>query len=347
MARQIAVEQLDRFVRSALEAVDVPEQDAAVVADCLLYANLSGVDSHGIIRLPHYVRRLRNGTIKARPTIAMDQPRPAVLHVDGDDGLGHVVTNRAVTRGIEVCRDAGTALIAVGNSSHFGMAGFYLRDITDAGMVGMVTTHTDVRIVPPGARKPFAGTNPIAYGFPTSGEPLVLDFATTSVSFGKIALARAEGRSIPEDWGLDENGEPTTDPNELVGMHAIAGYKGAGLAMIVDLFSSMFSGMPFGPHINRMYEEMDAPRKLGHFITLWDIGSLIPIDQLRARVDQYIEELHGLPRRSPDVPILHPGEPEAQRRAERSQTGIPVEPGLLSELSELGRELELETSLLE
>ncbi len=347
MPKQLPVEQLDRFVRSALEAVDVPEQDASVVADCLLYANLSGVDSHGIIRLPHYVRRLRNGTIKAKPTITMHRPKQAVLHVDGDDGLGHVVTSRAVTRGIEVCREAGTALIAIGNSSHFGMAGYYLRDITDAGMVGMVTTHTDVRIVPPGARKPFAGTNPIAYGFPSGGEPLVLDFATTSVSFGKIALARAEGRSIPEDWGLDENGEPTTDPNQLVGMHAIAGYKGAGLAMIVDLFSSMFSGMPFGPHINRMYEEMDAPRELGHFITLWDIGTLIPIDQLRARIDQYIEELHGLPRRLPDVPILHPGEPEAQRRAERSVSGIPVEPGLLSELHDLGRELKLETSLLE
>jgi ureidoglycolate dehydrogenase (NAD+) len=203
----------------------------------------------------------------------------------------------------------------------------------------MVTTHTDVRIVPEGARKPFAGTNPIAFGFPTGGEPFVLDFATTSVSFGKIALARAEGRSIPADWGLDENGEPTTDPNELVGMHAIAGYKGAGLAMVIDLFCSMFTGMPFGPHINRMYEELDAPRKLGHFVALWDIGALVPIEEVRSRVDQYIQELHGLPRRSPDTDVFFPGEPEARNRAERSTSGIPIEPGLLRELRELGERL--------
>ena len=338
---------LDRFCRDTLEALGVPADDAAIVADVLVYANLSGIDSHGVIRLPHYARRLENGTIKARPAIRYDAPRPSILHVDGDDGLGHVVTGRAVERGIELCKETGTVMISIGNSSHFGMAGYYLRDITAAGLVGMVTTHTDVRIVPPGARKPFAGTNPIAYGFPTSGEPLVLDFATTSVSFGKIALARTEGRDIPADWGLDEAGEPTTDPHKLVGMHAIAGYKGSGLAMIIDLFCSMFSGMPFGPHINRMYEEIDAPRRLGHFVTLWDIGALVPVDELRKRVDQYVAELHALPRRSPDTDVYFPGEPEAIRREERRREGIPIEAGLLSELRELGTGLGVSTALLE
>lgn len=345
MATNIAYETLDRFTRATLNVAGVPEADAVLVADCLLYANLSGVDSHGIVRLPHYIRRLRNGTINPRPSITFDTPRPAILRVDGDDGLGHVITSRAVERGIGMVRETGTVTIAIGNSSHFGMAGYYLRDITAAGLVGMVTTHTDVRIVPPGARKPFAGTNPIAFGFPTSDEPLVLDFATTSVSFGKIALARAEGRTIPDDWGLDENGDPTTDPHALVGMHAIAGYKGAGLAMIIDLFSSIFSGMPYGPHINRMYEEMDAPRKLGHFITLWDIGALFPVDEIRARVDAYINELHALPRRDAGTPVLHPGEPEAIRRAERREHGIPVEPGLRSELRELGDSLGIDVVL--
>ena len=346
MATNITQEKLDRFIRATLESAGVPREDAALVADCLLYANLSGVDSHGVIRLPHYVRRLGNGTIKARPVITYDQPRPAVLKVDGDDGLGHVVTTRAVERGIEIARETGSVAIAIGSSSHFGMAGFYLRDITNAGMAGMVTTHTDVRIVPPGARKPFAGTNPIAFGFPGAGEPLVLDFATTSVSFGKIALARAEGQSIPAEWGLDEDGEPTTDPNKLVGMHAIAGHKGAGLAMIVDLFSSMFTGMPFGPHINRMYEEMDSPRKLGHFVQIWDMGAFVGADRVRSRVSEYIDELHALPRRSADTPVYHPGEPEAIRRAERSATGIPIEPGLLAELRELAGELDVDPGLL-
>ena len=333
---------LDRFVVRTLEATGVPTGDAAIVADCLTYANLSGVDSHGIVRLPHYVTRLSNGSIRANPTITIDRPRTSVLRVSGGDGLGHVVTSRALDQGLEVCRETGTAMISIGESSHCGMLGFYLRDITAAGFVGMITTHTDVRIVPEGARKPFAGTNPIAYGFPTGGEPLVLDFATTSISFGKIALARAENRPIPPEWGLDIDGEPTTDPHKLEGMHAIAGHKGAGLAMIIDLFSSMFSGMPFGPHINRMYEELEDPRKLGHFITLWDIGALVPVDTVRQRMDQYISELHALPKRSEDIDVMYPGEPEARRRADRRANGIPIEPGLLGELNKLADRLHID-----
>lgn len=340
--RRFSRQDLEGFVTRVLVRLGVPESDARLVADCLIYANLSGVDSHGIVRLPHYVTRLENRSINAMPEITMRQPRSSILSVDGDDGLGHVVTSRAVSRGMEICRETGSVMISVGNSSHFGMAGYYLRDITQAGLVGMVTTHTDVRIVPDGARKPFAGTNPIAYGFPTGGEPLVLDFATTSVSFGKIALARAENREIPADWGLDENGDPTTNPHKLEGMHAIAGHKGAGLAMIIDLFSSMFSSMPYGPHINRMYEELDAPRKLGHFISLWDIGALVPVDEVRARMDGYIAELHALPRQQPDIDVMFPGEPEARRRAERTEAGIPIEQGLLAELEQLAARIHID-----
>ena len=347
MSITVAHEGLERFVRATLETVGVPGADAAIVADCLVYANLSGVDSHGVVRLAHYVRRLSNGTIKTHPQIRIDQPRPAIMRVNGDDGLGHVVTARAVERAIQACREVGTLTVTISDSSHFGMAGFYLREITQAGLVGMVTTNTDAMIVPPGARSAFVGTNPVAYGFPTTGEPFVLDFATTLVAFGKVALARAEDQSIPPDWGVDEDGEPTTDPHKLRGMHPVGGYKGAGLAMVVDLFCSMFTGMPFGPHVNKMYLEMDAPRKLGHFITLWDIDAVVPVDEVRARIDRFISELHALPTRTPEAKLYFPGEPEALRRAARSRDGIPIEPGLLRELRELGEQLGVDTTALE
>lgn len=343
--KTISPDALRAYSEAVLRKCDVPADDAAAVTDCLLYANLSGVDSHGIIRLPHYVTRLTNGSIKSRPQITLERVKPSVVRVSGGDGLGHAVTKRAVDHAIPICREQGSVTVVIGDSSHFGMAAWYLRDITAAGFVGLVTTHTDARIVPHNARKPFAGTNPIAFGFPTEGEPFALDFATTKVSFGKIALARTEGRSIPDDWGFDENGDPTTDPHALEGMQAIAGYKGAGLAMIIDLFCSMFSGMPFGPHINRMYEELEQPRKLGHFITMWDIGALVPIGQLRTRMSEYVEELHALPRQDPNEPIYHPGEPEATRRAERSRDGIPLEPGLVGQLTELGTRLGVDTDL--
>lgn len=343
--RRIPYEKLKQYCESVFAACGVPQTDAELVTDCLLYANLSGVDSHGIVRLAHYVARLQNRTIVADARVSFETPRPTIVRVDGGDGLGHVITSKAVKRGIEVCREQGVAAITIGGSSHFGMAGYYLKAITEAGMVGMVTTHTDVMIVPTGARKRFAGTNPIAYGFPTGGEPLVLDFATSKVAFGKVAIARVENHPIPGDWGVDANGEPTTDPHALSGLHPVAGHKGSGLAMVIDLFSSIFSGMPYGPHINRMYEEMDASRKLGHFVTLWDVDALFPLADVRARLDQYIQELHALPRVDPDQPIYYPGELEAIRRKERLESGIPIGEGLIEELAEVGSSLGVNTEL--
>lgn len=339
--RYIPFDVLERFTRTTLLRSGVPEQDAAIVADCLLYANLCGVDSHGIVHLGHYLQRLANGSTNAKPDIRYSQPRRGLLQVDGGDGLGHAVMAHAIDHGIEVCRAEGNVAIVVGNSSHFGMAAYHIRKITQAHLVGMILTHTDARIVPTGARKPFFGTNPLAFGFPSSHEPLILDFATSSVPFGRISVANAEGRSIPLDWGLDQDGDPTTDPGKVVGLHPIAGHKGSGLAMVVDLFCSMFTGMSYGPHINRMFEDLDHPRKLGHFIALWDIGALLPLDQVNRRVDQYIAELHALPRRNPAVPVYFPGEPEALKRTERLAHGIPIEPGLFRELVELGRRLQV------
>jgi ureidoglycolate dehydrogenase (NAD+) len=339
--RHIPYKVLESFARTALLHSGVPERDAATVANCLLHANLAGVDSHGIVHLGHYLRRLANGSIAAQPHIRYSQPRRGLLHVDGGDGLGHMVMARAIDRGLEVCATEGSVAIVVANSSHFGMAAYHVRRITLANVVGMVMTHTDARIVPTGAKKPFFGTNPLALGFPASREPLILDFATSSVPFGKISVAKAEGCGIPLDWGLNKEGEPTADPNQVVGLHPIAGHKGSGLAMMIDLFCSIFSGMAYGPHINRMFEDLESPRKLGHFIALWDVGALMPIDEVKQRVDEYVTELHSLPRRDPAVPVYFPGEPETLKRAERLERGIPIEFGLLQELRDLGQWLQV------
>jgi len=164
--RYLAYDVLKDFVRSTLTRCGVPVEDATSVADYLLYANPSGAESHRIVHLGHYLRRLANGTIKAGPNIRYSSPRPASLSVDGGDGLGHAVPARAIDRGVNTCRRQGSAVVVVENSSHFGMAAYHVRRITAANLVGMIMTHTDARIVPTGARTPFLGTNPIAFGFP-------------------------------------------------------------------------------------------------------------------------------------------------------------------------------------
>ncbi|MFW6262070.1 MAG: Ldh family oxidoreductase, partial [Spirochaetota bacterium] len=188
MTTTIGFEELSGFVEKAFVARGVPADDAATATAVIVSANLKGIDTHGVVRLPHYVRRLENGTVKARPRITADSRAPGVAVVDGDDGLGHVVMHRAVDRAVEIAQTVGVASVAVKGSSHFGTAGYYVEELTRNGCAGMVTTSSDAFQAPFGAAAAFFGTNPIAFGFPTSGHPLILDMATTSVPFGKLAL---------------------------------------------------------------------------------------------------------------------------------------------------------------
>jgi len=204
-------------------------------------------------------------------------------------------------------------------------------------MAAMLTTATDAFLVPHGARLPFFGTNPIAIGFPSPGIPVVLDMATTSVAWGKLALAEKEGRKVPLDWGVDEQGRPCDEPSRIRGLHPAAGPKGSGLAMMVDLFSNLLSGMAFGPHVVRMYDEIDKPRGLGHFLTAWDVGRFQPLERFIARVGELIEELHRLPPATGHERAFYPGEIEGLTRARRRVDGIPIEPGLRRELEEIAR----------
>ncbi len=317
-------------------AVDVPAEDAAIVADCLTAANLSGIDSHGIIRLAHYVRRLQNGTIKAHPATRFERTSPSTGIMHGDDGLGHVVTYRACTEAMRLAAESGSGAVVVRDSSHFGMTGFYINRIVSEGYIGIMMTDTDAFLIPFGARKPFFGTNPIAIGFPTNGIPVILDMATTSVPYGKVALAKIEGKPIPPDWGFDEEGNPTTDPNRIAGLHPVAGPKGSGLAMIIDIFCSVLAGLPYGPHINKMYGEMDQPRKLGHFILVLDVNRFMPLEQFKEYLGQMLSEFHALPTAQGFTKVYYPGEIEGERREQRTRDGLPIDPGLYQELEELG-----------
>jgi len=335
--RKLNSKKLFDFVKEVFIKAGVPHSDAETTADVLVTANLSGIDSHGVIRLSHYLYRLQNGTINKTPNLQYEQKAPGLGVVDGDDGLGHVVTAHACKWAMKLCERNGTASVAVKNSSHFGMTGYYVRMLTKDGFAGMVMTHTDIFLIPFGGKKPFLGTNPVAIGFPTRDIPLILDMSTTSIPYGKVVLAKKEGQKIPESWGLDVNGNPTANPDKIVGLHPIAGPKGSGLAMIIDIFCGILSNMAFGPHINRMYVDLDTPRRLGHFITVWDVGKIVDSNSFSGRLQQMIEELHDIPPASGFAKVYYPGEIEGLKCENRTREGIPVEEGLYQELLELSR----------
>ena len=339
---RISHENLRVFCRKILQALGVPEDDAAIVADCLVAANLYGIDSHGVIRLAHYVVRLENGSINPRPQMRFERNAPGLGVVDGDHGLGHVVMRMACDRVRDLAQENGTASVAVKNSSHFGMTGYYIRYLTGFGLAAMAMTATDALLVPFGGRKPMWGTNPIAFGFPARDIPVVLDMATTSIPYGKIALAQKEGRPIPPEWGLDSEGNPTEDPGRIAGLHPIAGPKGSGLAMIIDVFSNLFVGMAFGPHIVKMYGEMAEKRRLGHFVAAWDVSRLTSLDSFTDTIEQMKNELHAIPPADGIDRVLFPGEIEELTRKERLRTGIPLEAGIHQELQGLSTRFTIE-----
>jgi ureidoglycolate dehydrogenase (NAD+) len=257
--------------------------------------------------------------------------------LDGDDGLGHVVAYRACTEAMALAGESGSGVVVIKNSSHFGIAGYYVRRMVEQGYIGMAMTATDAFLIPYGAKKPFFGTNPIAIGFPTDGFPVVLDMATTLIPYGKIALAKTEGRAVPPDWGFDADGNPTTDPNGIAGLHPIAGPKGSGLAMMIDIFCSVLTGMAWGPHINRMYVDMDEPRKLGHFVMALDVRRLMGLEAFKGRLGEMLESFGALPAAEGFERVYYPGQMEGERRQRRMADGIPIDPGLYAELEELGK----------
>lgn len=331
------VSSLTAFVVNVLHAVGVPRDDGANVADCLLAANLSGVDSHGVVRLAHYVRRLSNGSIKARPNLRFERASAAVGHLDGGHGLGHVVGHRATSEALGLAAEAGAGAVSVGNSSHFGMAGYFALRMAAQGCIGLCMTPTDPFLVPHGGSRPFFGTNAISLGFPAEGAPVVVDMATTTISYGKVALAAVEGTAIPTHWGVDARGHPTADPAQVVGLHPAGGPKGSGLAMGIDIFGSLLAGMPWGPHIAKMYGDLDSPRRLGHFFAAWDVRRFLPLDRFKRSLRAMCGELNALAPAPGFQRVSYPGQLEGERREARRTSGIPLDPGLYGELAELGR----------
>ena len=336
-AVRISVSTLTAFIVNVLHAVGVPRDDGAIVADCLLTANLSGVDSHGVVRLAHYVRRLSNGSIEARPEIRFERTSPAVGRLDGGHGLGHVVSHRATSEVMALAAETGTGAVSVGNSSHFGMAGYFALRMATHGHIGLCMTPTDPFLVPYGGSKPFFGTNAISIGFPAEGAPVVVDMATTTIPYGKVALAAVEGTAIPDNWGVDAQGHPTTDPAQVVGLYPAGGPKGSGLAMAIDILGSLLSGMPWGPHITKMYGDPDSPRRLGHFFAAWDVRRFLPLHRFKRSLRAMCGELNALAPAPGFKRVTYPGQLEGDRREARRIDGIPLDPGLVGELAELGR----------
>lgn len=340
--RRFWAEDLIRFTVEALRALNVPDEDARIVAECLVEADLKGVSSHGIVRLPVYARRLMAGLIDPQPGIRVVAGNGGPLRVvDGGNGLGPVVGSYGMQQAIEAARKFGVGVVFVRNSNHFGAAGYYVERAVNRGFIGIASSNAPPNMAPWGGKERFLGTNPLAVGVPSRRwRPLLLDMATSVVARGKIILAAHKGESIPLGWAIDPDGNPTTDPKAalLGAVLPFGGPKGSAMALLVDVFSGVLSGANYGRYLRTLEDTADR-QNLGHFFLAIDPAWLMPIDEFYERIDDLIGQLKATPPAPGFEKVLAPGEIEYANLERARTTGVELEDEVLEQLQALSDQL--------
>ncbi|AEV15165.1 Dehydrogenase [Thermus sp. CCB_US3_UF1] len=327
---------LDRFAQGVLRAAGADEASAAATAQVLLDADLKGIHSHGLVRLPIYVRRLEAGLANPRPVPRPLREEGPLVLLDGDQGLGPRVGLLAVELARERARAHGVGGVGVQRSTHFGAAGFYAEALAREGLLGLVLSNVEPDVVPYGGRRATLGTNPLAFAAPAPQGVLLVDLATSQVAMGKVFLARARGEAIPPDWGVDEEGRPTRDPHRVRALLPLGGPKGYALALMVEVLAGVLTGAGIAHGVGRMYDEWDRPQNVGHFFLALDPERLVGQEAFRERMGLLWQAIKATPP-APGFPeVLLPGEREARLRAERLATGVPLEEATVRSLKELG-----------
>lgn len=327
-AKGVSYEELRTRVRGIFAAYAMPPADADRVAQCLLEADLRGISSHGINRIPIYTKRFRLKLVNPNPALAVTAPTPAATQVNGDNGMGFVVGTRAMAAAISAAETYGIGLAVASHSNHFGIAANYLMQALDAGMASMVLTNASPAMPIWGGRTPFLGTSPLGIGVP-GGErqpPLVLDMATAVAARGKIRRAAERGERIPEGWALDEDGRPTTDAAAAYRgiLLPLAGPKGSGLSLMMEALAGVMSGAAFGGEVKNQYLDFSTPQNVGHFFLAFRPDLFVSRAEYRARMDELESRAKDCPLAEGFEEILMPGEREARLADSRRKSGVPV-----------------------
>jgi LDH2 family malate/lactate/ureidoglycolate dehydrogenase len=331
---------LRTFCEEVFLSCGMPQEDAAIVADSLVQANLRGVDSHGVTRVGIYVKRLKMGLVNPRPNVEVVRESPATLLVDGDNGMGQVVGMHALALGLEKVKQSGGVNVGVRRSNHYGAGAYYVQRAVAQDTMAFAYSNAPPTMAPWGGVDPYVGTNPYAYGVP-AGEhrPIILDMATSIVARGKIILAAERGEPIPEGWAIDKHGNQTTDAQEgLAGsVLPFGGPKGYALSLMIDIMAGALTGAGFGPRVNSLYDNFDEPQDVGAFFQLIDISQFADPVAFKANIDRMIEEIKSSRKAAGTEEIFLPGEIEFRIEEERKASGIPVGAETVAELREAGR----------
>jgi LDH2 family malate/lactate/ureidoglycolate dehydrogenase len=334
--RIVGAEALRSFCTEALIRLQVPEEDAAIIADSMVDADLRGVHTHGVTHFAGYARMLREGNMNPRPCIKVIRETKNTALMDADNAVGNLGVVRAMQAAVDKAKKSGLAAVALINSTHCGALAYFTTMAAQQGVIAFLTNNGPPRVPPFGGKSRTLSTNPWSYGIPAGKEwPIVLDMAVTVVAGGKIRLAQKKGQRIPMDWALDQDGLPTDDPAKAMAGFSqwMGGPKGYGLAVVSDVLAGVLTGGSFGLDFPPTTEPYGSSLiRSNHFMTALDIESFMSLSEFTTRVDRLIAQVKSSERVGGVDEIYLPGEREFRLKEERLKTGIPLALEVCNEL---------------
>lgn len=338
---------LEEFSSDALDAAGTSKEQSRIISRHIIAANLTGTDSHGIFRLPSYISSLKEGLINVQPEIKVMRENGATAIVNGDNGMGHLVMDFAAHVAVDKAKQYGIGWVGVNHSNHAGAGAVYANIIRDEGMIGIYMAVAGANLMAPwGGKELLLGTNPIAVAVPTRNmPPIVLDMATSVASMGKIMQVAKRGESIPDDWVMDDNGKPITDPSlASKGLTVpIGGPKGYGLALIIGVLGGTLNGANFGREVKTLADGQSGPSNTGQTIVALSIDAFCDIDDFTEKSDQVYQTMKSSETLPGFDEVKLPGERSYKEKSVRLKSGIPIQSTLLTSLDELAKILSIKS----
>lgn len=358
---RVPADSLKSFCAEILERLAVHREDAEITAKVLVEADLRGIDSHGVARMSRYVSGIQNGMMRPKPNPNVVHETPCTATIDGDAGLGQPVSYRAMQLAIKKAKDTSLGFVAVKNSNHYGIAGYYAMMALAEDMIGICTTNTEVLVVPTFARNAMLGTNPIAFAVPAGREqPFVLDMSTATVTRGKLEVYARLGNPIPLSWATDENGIATDDPGRVLqniikrggggllplggSLEETSGHKGYGLAMLVEILSAVLPGALYADRVYpKTVDGKPLPSGIGHFFGAMRVDAFRPLGEFKSDMDDLIRRLRNAPKAQGAKRIYIHGEKEFEEAEELAKLGIPLNLKVADDLRRIAKQVGMKT----
>ena len=351
-AEDILVVQADsirNFCIAAGKAAGLSQEHSSILADTLVQADLRGVHSHGVARFPWYIKGYQFGEVNPRPSIRVTKDLGATAVVDGNDGLGFIVSYPAMRLAMDKATKYGVGTVIVRKSNHYGMASYWSMMALEQDMIGYTTTNGHPLLAPWGGVTPSYSNNPISYAIPSGEEwPIVLDIGMSVVAMGKIRLAALRNEPLPQGWAMDKYGKPTTDPQAAIEglLMPMSGYKGYGMALVNDVLCGVLSGGLFGKDVPKQKPDHYSAAGYCHFFMALDIGHFMPVTEFKERVDRMIRMMKDSRLAQGYNRIYLPGEIEYETHRERVKNGIPYSRETVNQLRDLAHDMHILEDLL-